>query len=152
MIVPAVALLLACTRVGEVSPEKLVSGAERIVRATALHRSLTDDAQIVFRVEQVVKGDTTPVELELLGQPATKDDFNEGVVPYQFVRSEGRRGNCFATTYHLGAEYLLFIKDRSGEQTVYWDPLAPVNEQVRGKDDPWVRWVAEEVARRFGVR
>jgi hypothetical protein len=28
---------------------------------------------------------------------------------------------------------------------VNWAPLAPVNEQLRSSDDPWVQWVRAQV-------
>jgi hypothetical protein len=30
--------------------------------------------------------------------------------------------------------------------TPYWAPLLPVNEQIRGRDDPWLLWVRREIA------
>jgi hypothetical protein len=29
--------------------------------------------------------------------------------------------------------------------SIQWAALAPLNEQVRGHDDPWVNWVRERV-------
>jgi hypothetical protein len=44
--------------------------------------------------------------------------------------------------YRPGAEYLFMLKLlTSDELAVYWETLAPINEQVRGADDQWVQWV-----------
>jgi hypothetical protein len=75
-----------------------------------------------------------------------QEDLRDGPIPYQMVRPAGQRGNCFATEYRPGAEYLLLLSrsDRAG-LTPYWAPLAPLNEQIRGPDDPWVAWVREQL-------
>jgi hypothetical protein len=68
------------------------------------------------------------------------DDFNDRPVPYDWVRSSGTSGSCFAFDYREGAEYLLFLRSIGGVLTPYWAPLAPTNEQVTGPEDPWVIW------------
>jgi len=51
----------------------------------------------------------------------------------------------FAGSYRAGAEYLLFLKKNNhGELTVYWAPLAPVNEELHSSQDPWLIWVREQ--------
>lgn len=48
----------------------------------------------------------------------------------------------------LGAEYLFLLNrvDRMDGLIPYWIALGPTNEQIRGADDPWVRWVREQLA------
>jgi len=73
------------------------------------------------------------------------DDFNDKPAPYTFVRPGGRTGSCFANTYRRDAQYLLFLKKpKAGEFTVNWTALAPVNEQLRSGEDPWLVWVREQ--------
>jgi hypothetical protein len=71
------------------------------------------------------------------------DDFNPAPVPYPAVRPAGQRGSCFAEEYRRGGEFLLLLKRTAGHLTPYWAALAPTNEQIRGADDRWVRWVRE---------
>jgi hypothetical protein len=142
------AAILACTRIGAVSPEQMVKDADLIVRAKVIRTSISSDSgKIVFRVEQVVKGKGAPAELELAGSVSAGDDFNDQPVPYRFVRPDGRAGTCFADTYRKGAEYLLFLKAlKRGGYTTNWEPLGPTNEQLRGSDDPWLKWVTARAA------
>lgn len=80
--------------------------------------------------------------LRVRGELVERDDFNRGPVPYESARTDAMRGACFAYAYRLGAEYLLLLRrGADGALTPYWAPLLPVNEQVRGADDPWVTWV-----------
>ena len=60
----------------------------------------------------------------------------------------GLDGPCFAYEYRLGAEYLFLLNrvDGSDVLTPYWIALGPTNEQIRGPEDPWVRWVREQLA------
>ena len=150
--------ILACSRIGPVVPEEMVARADLIVRATAVEyakgpsnpnfiTSGPTDAIVRFRVDQVVKGHHAPGELELHGYLGNTDDFNDQGVPYKFVRPGGRRGSCFANTYKQQAEYLLILKLFDGEYTVDWDALGPTNEQLHAADDPWLTWVAKEVAK-----
>ena len=70
-----------------------------------------------------------------------------GSVPYGHVRPSGGAG-CFAYQYRLGAEYLFLLNrvERIDGLTPYWIALGPTNEQINGADDPWVRWVREQLA------
>jgi hypothetical protein len=45
---------------------------------------------------------------------------------------------CFANSYRQGTEYLLFLKksNASGELTIYWAALPPVNEQLHDAKRP----------------
>ncbi len=74
-----------------------------------------------------------------------RDDFNDHVPPYRFVRPNGRHGSCYANTYRLGAQFLLILKKKaSGEFTVNWSGLGPVNAQLHSSSDPWLLWVREQ--------
>ena len=141
-----------CRPIGSRSAQTLVSNAEFILRATANKyireprgniRALNepDDTEIEFRVEEVLKGEKVPSTLVLNGYLTDRDDYNEQVVPYSFVRKGGRGGSCSAYEYKKGAEYLLFLVKKDGKLTVNWYPLAPTNEQLRSKDDDWIIWV-----------
>jgi hypothetical protein len=75
------------------------------------------------------------------GQTARYDGPNDGTAPYDFVRRGGRHGNCFASDYKSGGQFLLFL--RGG--TVHWSPLAATNEEVSGPKDPWVVWLKDRL-------
>lgn len=137
------------------SPQAVVSGAEIIVRATAVRyvrapegniRALHEpgDAEIEFRVEEILKGANVPSTIILNGYLTDRDDFNDHPVPYDFVRPGGRGGSCSAYEYKQSAEFLLFLKERDGKLTVGWYALAPTNEQLRSVNDPWLAWVREQ--------
>jgi hypothetical protein len=84
-------------------------------------------------------------ELILPGYLMDRDDFNDHEAPYSFVRPNGRSGSCFANSYRSGAEFLLMLRKRpSGDYTVNWYALGPVNEQLRSESDPWLLWVREQ--------
>ena len=131
-----------------------VDEAELIVRAKAIGLGpaqalplfgRTKDTSIQFEVQEVLKGDRSLTELFVPGDSTALDDFNRGGVPYRIVRSGGQRGTCIATSYKLGAEYLLLLRPTNGVFNPYWAPLAPLNEQVSGRDDAWVQWVRAHV-------
>jgi hypothetical protein len=64
------------------------------------------------------------------------------------VRPGGRRGSCFANSYRRDAQYLLFLKKPNrGDLTVNWAALAPVNEQLRSAEDPWLIWVRQQAGK-----
>ncbi|MFL5612956.1 MAG: hypothetical protein ACJ796_04770 [Gemmatimonadaceae bacterium] len=69
------------------------------------------------------------------------------------VRSAGQRGSCYASEYRRGGEFLLLLRlTPSGYYTPYWALLSPVNEQIRGADDPWLQWVRRQrAASRRGI-
>jgi hypothetical protein len=103
------------------------------------------DSTIRFKVLEVIRGGTQP-ELILPGYLTDTDDFNDQPPPYDFVRPGGRRGSCFANSYRLGSQFLLLLQKRqSGELTVNWYALGPVNEQLHSTNDPWLLWVQEQV-------
>lgn len=147
--------VMAC-RAAPPSPQAVIARAEIIVRATAVkyvkrpegtHRHLNepDDTEIVFRVEEIIKGENVSSTIVLNGYLTERDDFNDRPIPYDFVRPGGRRGSCSAYEYKHGAEFLLFLKKIDDRLTVRWYALAPTNEQLRSADDPWIVWVKEQL-------
>ncbi len=152
MILAALALL-ACKRITDISMEKDVHDAELIVRVTAVDydQPPRDSNEytlgtIHFRVDELIKGRHAPTDLTLPGKFDPGDDFNDRPAPYNFVRSTGRWGSCYTDRYRRGASYLLLLKTRESAWTTHWDALAPLNEQLHGKDDPWVVWVRKQAA------
>jgi hypothetical protein len=101
---------------------------------------------VEFEVVAVLKGPKPTESVKVPGTLVERDDFNDVTVPYTFVRPGGRGGNCFAFGYRLGAEYLIFFRPGKAHLTPYWAPLAAINEQVRGSEDPWVVWVRRQLA------
>ena len=70
--------------------------------------------------------------------------------PEPVPRREGRNGggSCVDQLYVKGTEYLFILsRDTAGRFTPHAHPLAPTNEPLRGKRDPWLRWVRQEVSR-----
>jgi hypothetical protein len=141
-------------------PIEIVGQSELILRATAVRQSAPlagrpDLTKVHFTVEETVKGTYAAKEIVLPGALSSTDDFNDRPGPYDFVRREGRRGNCFADTYRTGAQFLLMLK-RTGpgtrysdtEYTVNWYALGPVNEQLRSATDPWLVWVKQQLAKK----
>jgi hypothetical protein len=132
-----------------------VDSADVIVRARATRLIETErraaglghrNTAVEFEPLEVLRGDSALEPLQIAGGIVQNDDFNGTAVPYRIVRMAGQRGDCFATEYRVGAEYLLILRRVNGDLTPYWAPLAPLNEQIRGRDDPWVRWVQAEMA------
>lgn len=131
--------------------QEMVDSASRIVLARAV--AVDSAARTVsFRPIEWIRGSAGPANLVLVGAAVDRDDFNPGSVPYRMVRSAGQRGDCFAAEYRTGADYLLLLRDHGTWSPIQWWPLAPVNEQVRGADDPWVDWVRQRAARRASSR
>jgi len=155
----AIALLpnngYSCSVLGIISNVDMVKGADVIVWATAVDYARPPrnpnvmttgepDSRVRFMVIETVKGQAIQ-ELALPGYLVSKDDFNDKPAPYVFVRPGGRAGSCFANSYRRDAQYLLFLKrPKDGELTVNWAALAPVNEQLRSSEDPWLIWVREQ--------
>jgi hypothetical protein len=144
----------------EMLAAEMVAGADVILRATAIEYTIAPgmvrngrevrttgvpDARIRFRVESVVKGTYTSVDLVLPGYLSEQDDWNDQPVPYGMVRRNGRSGSCFANTYRQGAQFLLVLKRTGPEYSVNWYALGPVNEQLRSPEDPWLQWVRDRV-------
>lgn len=130
---------------------RIVQTAEVVVRATAIGRApvpagARHGSYVSFAVREVLEG-TPPADTPVfMGGLDDRDSFrpeDEDDVPYQsFYRWYGG-GDCIAGTYRPGAEYLLLLGRRGDEEELdpYWALLAPTTEQIRGADDPWVRWV-----------
>jgi hypothetical protein len=104
------------------------------------------DASIVFDVDETLRGTNVATTVEVGGYLVDTDDFNDSAVPYMFVRPGGRQGSCYATSYRRDQPHLLFLKYDDGALTPYWSGLGPTNEQLRSRDDAWVRWVRRYVA------
>jgi hypothetical protein len=129
-------------RVGE-----RVDSAPRIARVVAVSADSRAHT-VTFHALEWLKGRPVSADsVTLNGVAVTLDDFNRGPVPYQIVRSAGTRGSCFANEYRIGGEYLLLLQDTSRPNSLSLYPwaLGPVNEQLRGDDDPWLAWVRERV-------
>jgi hypothetical protein len=146
--------VVPCSRYGDVDPKRTVGGADTIVVAAAVEYVEPPDPSsewtrgiVRFRVTETLKG-KAPEDLRLPGRLTDNDDLNDRPVPYDFVRPSGRRGGCYAFLYKQGASYLLLLREREGAPTVEWDPLAPVNEQLRSGNDPWLEWVRKRVGRK----
>jgi hypothetical protein len=130
-----------------------VDSAEIIVRARAVRLIAPRDSarptypptSIEFEIIEVLRGHPAASHVQIPGVFVDTDDFNRLPVPYQMVRSSGQRGDCFATEYRPDAEYLLLLRQERDALRPYWAPLAPLNEQIRGPDDPWVLWVRSEL-------
>jgi hypothetical protein len=130
---------------------EIVRNADVIVRATALGYSAPPGnnrkGSIRFNAVEVIRGDALP-ELILDGELVDWDDFNGHSSPYEVVRPNGLSGTCYAWQYRTGAQYLLMLKKATtGGLTVNWYALAPVNEQLRSPEDPWLLWVRARVER-----
>ena len=63
------------------------------------------------------------------------------------LEGAGQRGDCYAREYRRGAEYLFLLRHGPAGPTPHWAPLAPLNEQIRGAEDPWIAWVRTELKR-----
>ncbi len=150
----------ACSRFGEVNIRQTCMMAEYIVRATAVEYSEPPDnpdsrtsgipaSKVIFKIEEILKGDSLKGTIDLNGYLSNKDEFNDHPVPYNFVRQSGRAGSCYTNTYKQGAQFLLFLKSSDHVKwpgittpfTVNIDPLAPVNEELHSPDDPWVYYI-----------
>jgi len=139
-------------------PEALVAAASSIVLARATPNAI--DGAVEFQVVETLKGSVGTPLIWLDGTLTDHDDFNDAQPPYEFVRMDGRHGDCHASTYRAGAAYLLLLKAANEVEqyyrpphgrpfTAYWTPLAPTNEQVHERDDRWVDWVRQRVDARF---
>jgi hypothetical protein len=138
----------ACTVNRVLSAKEIAAAANVIVRAKATRFVAKGQAdqfgEVVFEVKERLKGSWPSQFLTVTGHVKQYRGPNDRPAPYDFVRPGGRLGSCFAYDYKLEAEFLLFLLDGD----LYWAPLAAINEQVRGGDDPWVVWVREELRRR----
>lgn len=146
--------------------ETLIRRAEVILRARVQGLASTpgkpdgsgdgSSTQVRFVVLDVLKGRLTSSTIEFNGELTESDDGNNHAVPYGFVRPGGRSGNCYATTYRVGAEYLLMLRRQDhpsvaqpGVLTPYWAALSPTNEQLfDGVEDPWFVWSSRRARNR----
>jgi hypothetical protein len=137
----------------------IVRTSEVVVRAVAVGsatgRTLKrfDADTLAFEVREVLKGSGVPDTIRFYGAVADWDDFQEGPVPYLSHRLRYSEGDCINAFYRIGAEYLLLLGRQPGNPrlaglTPYWQLLAPTNEQLRGPDDPWLKWVRLQLAAR----
>lgn len=151
-----------CSRWGQVSNVEMVKEADVIVRAIAeryevepswnLNTAFVPHSKVRFEVLEVIRG-KTPANLTLPGYLSDNDDFNDRPSPYNFVRPDGRHGNCVANTYRSGAQFLLLRKKaESGDFMLNWYPLGPVNEQLHSTTDPWLLWVRAEAQKPKSVK
>jgi hypothetical protein len=143
-----------CSIIGKISSVEMVNAADAIVRARAVEYAVspsgtlwttgTPDSKIRFQVIETIRG-PAPSDLILPGYLVNRDDFNDHQPPYKFVRPNGRAGSCFANSYRSGGQFVLLLKKtKSGEFTVNWYALGPVNEQLHSDEDPWLLWVREQ--------
>jgi hypothetical protein len=143
--------LEACTRIMPISIEGMLKGTDVIVRAIAGEYELPAIGErfrhgfqlgtIRFTVVETLKGQATSGVVVLPGVLTERDDFNDHEPPSRFVRPEGRHGDCGATAYRRGAEFLLFLQQHDGRHRIFPEALGPVNEQLRGPEDAWRKWV-----------
>ncbi len=142
----------ACTRTESVSVRHMIIESDLIVRVTAdeyvarpsdsaVRAYGIPDSIVSFRVQEVLKGEAPIDGIAHSGYLVESDDFNDHGPPYEFVRPGGRSGNCYAKGYRRGAQYLLFLRKESAGYTPYWEPLAPVNEQLHSDGDAWIQYV-----------
>ena len=103
-----------------------------------------------FEVLEVLKGKLPEGGLLLHAYLGDEDDFNDDPVPYEIARHNGRRGSCYANTYREGGQFLLLLREDENGYTPNWCPMCPVNEQITGRFDPWLRWVRASLAASFG--
>jgi hypothetical protein len=151
----------SCSVSGIISNIDLVRGADAVVRARVVEygsppsdrRMWTTgvpDSSVRFKVIEMIRGHAL-LNLVLPEYLVQIDDFNDQRPPYTFVRPGGRAGSCFANSYRADAQYLLFLKKtKTGEFTVNWAALAPVNEQLHSANDPWLLWVREQAKKGTG--
>ena len=140
-----------CTRTTPVSVVEMLGQADAIVRGKAVSAAdSTESAGAVDRarrvrveVLEIIKGDRQLKSLVVPGRLVDHDDFNDHAPPYRVVRPSGRTGTCYTDEYRAGAEYLLALKRTPDSMgwTTKWYALGPVNEQLTGPDDSWLRWV-----------
>ena len=152
---------LACSVVTPhppLAPIDYVRNAQIIVRAVASEYAFRPpprdayepptgrpSARIAFTVLEVLKG-SGPRVIVLPGFLSDADDFSDRPVPRLSARSTSG-GSCYADFYKTGGEFLLLLKrDEAGAFTARWAALTPVNEQLRGANDPWLAWVRRTLA------
>jgi hypothetical protein len=117
----------------------------RLTEAPAVTSAVrTVETLLRLGVVEVLKGEVQ-FTVNVTGTLTERSDMNDLPVPYAMVRPGGRQGACAARNYERDAEYLLLLKNVDGQLTPYWAALGATNEQVTGADDPWVRWVRQQL-------
>jgi len=133
-----------CSLTYSPTAEEMLRKTQFIVRATAVGAGESEGG-VRFHVLEVLRGEGVPEDFDLRGSLTDKDDFNDQKqVPYSGVRPEGLKGDCYATTYRTGGQFLLFLRGANGRFNANWYPLGPTNEQLRSEQDPWLLWTREQ--------
>jgi len=135
---------LACSVPHVRTAAEITDAADVILLVRVPDATVTNISPIKMKVMEVVKGEFNAETVTVQGQTARYDGPNDGIVPYDFVRLGGRHGDCFASDYRAGGQFLLFLRDGG----VHWSPLAATNEEVSGPKDPWVVWVRDHLKAR----
>lgn len=143
----------------------MVAEADVIVRAVAVDSARAEGPpelglpfritghRIDFRTQEILAGPWPDTVFTLPGNVVDQDNFNTLAVPYGIMRESDRPGPCYALEYRIGGEYLFLLEPETrahpgSAMTARWMPLGPTNEQIRGADDPWVRWVRDQLPAR----
>jgi hypothetical protein len=140
---------LACSVDRIAEPRELVRDAQAILLVRVV--SWKEDpalktsvgGAVTFEVQEVLKGRFAEKALVLPGHLKYRG-ANDEKVPYHFIRPGGRLGMCVAWDYKSDGQFLLFME----KGNLLGRPLAPVNEEVSGPDDPWVLWVRRQLKKR----
>lgn len=124
---------------------ELVQEADAIVVAVAVREEKgdsddTDDTDVVFQVDSVLKG-LPPSEVRQsrsrLGQPV-KSDPGTIWLPHP----DGYSGTCLRTTFQKGEKYVLFLEaENDATYVVALFPRTRVNEDFYGLDSLWMRTI-----------
>ena len=95
--------------------------------------------QIAAQVLEVVSGAEVPPLIFLHGTLYDWDLYPRDSIPYL---KAGYSPACHRSDFRRGGEHLLFLwRMPDSGWTAQGMPFAPSMIQVRGPDDPWVRWV-----------
>ena len=127
----------ACSVPHVKSGAEITQAADVILRVKVPDKEVSEIAPIDMTVLEILKGKFKSKTVTVRGQTAKYYGANEKPVPYDFVRRGGRHGNCYAFDYRRNGQFLLFLSNGM----VHWAALAATNEEVSGKNDPWVWWV-----------
>lgn len=95
-----------------------------------------------FRLLDILKG-KPPQELCLAGRSAEATGIEAS---WSRPRQGAMTGACAAFDYAVGHKYLLLLKADGTNYVVLSPPFARVNEEVSGRDDPWVVGIEKYIA------
>ena len=84
-----------------------------------------------------------PKDLCLAGRIAEATGIE---ISWERPRKGALSGACVAFDYAVGRQYLLLLKTSGPEPVVLSPPFARVNEEVSGRDDPWVVGIERYIA------